>query len=262
MADGLQRPRPRRARAGRLLQPLQRGGGAAQAGRLRLEGDLRRGRALVPQRRHLRRAVGDDGRSDHRRHAGGQGGRRGRLVRPQLPREALERRRAATSRRSRGAPSASSSTSTCWSATRRTCRRASASRARRSPPSRSSIPSAFFGMIDQRRREVPEHQVVATTLREVHSTNRHNWGAVAWIDGKTYVSADLRARRARPRRRRRRLRRRASSTACSRGEPPEESREARLGARRAADHVPRRHDDGDARPGRGFAKGGSARIQR
>jgi hypothetical protein len=29
---------------------------------------------------------------------------------------------------------------------------------------------------------------VATTLREVHSTNRHSWGAVAWIDGKTYVS--------------------------------------------------------------------------
>ena len=29
-------------------------------------------------------------------------------------------------------------------------------------------------------------KVVATTLREVHSTNRHSWGAVAWIDGKTY----------------------------------------------------------------------------
>jgi len=29
---------------------------------------------------------------------------------------------------------------------------------------------------------------VATTLREVHSTNRHSWGAVAWIGGKTYVS--------------------------------------------------------------------------
>jgi 2-dehydro-3-deoxygluconokinase len=30
--------------------------------------------------------------------------------------------------------------------------------------------------------------VVATTLREVHSTNRHSWGAVAWIDGQTYVA--------------------------------------------------------------------------
>ena len=31
-------------------------------------------------------------------------------------------------------------------------------------------------------------KVVATTLREVHSTNRHSWSAVAWIDGKTYVA--------------------------------------------------------------------------
>ena len=30
--------------------------------------------------------------------------------------------------------------------------------------------------------------MVATTLREVRSTNRHVWGAVTWIDGKTYVS--------------------------------------------------------------------------
>jgi 2-dehydro-3-deoxygluconokinase len=29
---------------------------------------------------------------------------------------------------------------------------------------------------------------VATTLREVHSTNRHSWGAVAWINGKSWVS--------------------------------------------------------------------------
>jgi 2-dehydro-3-deoxygluconokinase len=29
-------------------------------------------------------------------------------------------------------------------------------------------------------------KIVATTLREVHSTNRHSWSAVAWIDGKTY----------------------------------------------------------------------------
>src|SRR4029077_3722391 len=34
----------------------------------------------------------------------------------------------------------------------------------------------------------PNVKVVATTLREVYSTNRHAWGAVAWIDGTTYVS--------------------------------------------------------------------------
>ena len=31
-------------------------------------------------------------------------------------------------------------------------------------------------------------KIVATTLREVHSTSRHAWGAVAWIGGQTYVS--------------------------------------------------------------------------
>jgi 2-dehydro-3-deoxygluconokinase len=49
-------------------------------------------------------------------------------------------------------------------------------------------PGAFFGMIDRVTAMYPQVKVVATTLREVHSTNRHSWGAVAWIDGKTYVS--------------------------------------------------------------------------
>ena len=49
-------------------------------------------------------------------------------------------------------------------------------------------PSAFFGMIDKVVAKHPQVKIVATTLREVHSTNRHSWGAVAWIDGKTYVS--------------------------------------------------------------------------
>jgi 2-dehydro-3-deoxygluconokinase len=49
-------------------------------------------------------------------------------------------------------------------------------------------PSVFFGMIDNVLKKFPQIKVVATTLREVHSTNRHSWGAIAWIDGKTYVS--------------------------------------------------------------------------
>ena len=49
-------------------------------------------------------------------------------------------------------------------------------------------PSVFFGMIDKVKEKFPNVKVVATTLREVHSTNRHSWGAVAWIDGKTYQS--------------------------------------------------------------------------
>jgi len=49
-------------------------------------------------------------------------------------------------------------------------------------------PSAFFGMIDKVVAKFPSVKIVATTLREVHSTNRHSWGAVAWINGQTYVS--------------------------------------------------------------------------
>jgi 2-dehydro-3-deoxygluconokinase len=43
--------------------------------------------------------------------------------------------------------------------------------------------SAFFGMIGKVREKHPQVKVVATTLREVHSTNRHSWSAVAWING-------------------------------------------------------------------------------
>lgn len=47
-------------------------------------------------------------------------------------------------------------------------------------------PTAFFGMIDNVIKKYSQVKVVATTLREVHSTNRHSWSAVAWINGKTY----------------------------------------------------------------------------
>jgi 2-dehydro-3-deoxygluconokinase len=47
-------------------------------------------------------------------------------------------------------------------------------------------PSVFFGMIDNVVRKHSHVKVVATTLREVHSTNHHSWSAVAWIEGNTY----------------------------------------------------------------------------
>jgi 2-dehydro-3-deoxygluconokinase len=46
--------------------------------------------------------------------------------------------------------------------------------------------SVFFGMIDRVLKSYPQIKVIATTLREVHSTARHSWSAVAWINGKTY----------------------------------------------------------------------------
>jgi 2-dehydro-3-deoxygluconokinase len=49
-------------------------------------------------------------------------------------------------------------------------------------------PSAFFAMMEQVTKKHPQVKIVATTLREVHSTNRHSWGAVAWVNGKTVVS--------------------------------------------------------------------------
>ncbi|MBI5474885.1 MAG: sugar kinase [Ignavibacteriae bacterium] len=49
-------------------------------------------------------------------------------------------------------------------------------------------PSTFFGMIDKVIKKHPQVKVVATTLREVHSTNHHSWSAVAWINGKTYTA--------------------------------------------------------------------------
>jgi 2-dehydro-3-deoxygluconokinase len=49
-------------------------------------------------------------------------------------------------------------------------------------------PSKFFAMIDQVAKEYPQVKVVATTLREVHSTNRHSWGTVAWVDRQTFIS--------------------------------------------------------------------------
>jgi 2-dehydro-3-deoxygluconokinase len=36
------------------------------------------------------------------------------------------------------------------------------------------------------KQSFPGIKVVATTLREVHSANRHSWSAVAWIDGKAF----------------------------------------------------------------------------
>ena len=49
-------------------------------------------------------------------------------------------------------------------------------------------PTAFFGMIDRVVEKHPQVKIVATTLREVHSTNRHNWCAVSWINGKTHMA--------------------------------------------------------------------------
>ena len=47
---------------------------------------------------------------------------------------------------------------------------------------------AFLAMIDRVVSRHPQIKVLATTLREVHSTNRHTWSAVAWMTGKAHIA--------------------------------------------------------------------------
>jgi 2-dehydro-3-deoxygluconokinase len=49
-------------------------------------------------------------------------------------------------------------------------------------------PGAFAAMIERVVARFPTIKIVATTLREVHSANRHGWSAVAWINGRTHVA--------------------------------------------------------------------------
>ncbi len=49
-------------------------------------------------------------------------------------------------------------------------------------------PTAFIGMIDKVMDIYPQVKIVATTLRDCHSTNHHSWAAVAWINGESYIS--------------------------------------------------------------------------
>ncbi len=49
-------------------------------------------------------------------------------------------------------------------------------------------PSVFFGMIGRVVENYPQVRIVATTLREVHSSSRHSWCSVAWIKGERYTA--------------------------------------------------------------------------
>ena len=109
-------------------------------------------------------------------------------------------------------------------------------------------PSAFFGMIGRVVKKHPHVKIVATTLREVHSTNRHSWSAVAWIDGQNYVAptAELDV-----------LDRVGGGDGFAAGffyglltrRVAGGGGEAGVGARRAADDFSGRHHDGDPRTG-------------
>jgi 2-dehydro-3-deoxygluconokinase len=53
-------------------------------------------------------------------------------------------------------------------------------------------PAAFLGMMNEVHRRFPGVKAVATTLREVHSTDRHDWSAVLWLEGESFVAPTCR----------------------------------------------------------------------
>jgi 2-dehydro-3-deoxygluconokinase len=52
-------------------------------------------------------------------------------------------------------------------------------------------PGAFLRMMESVIARYPGIKAVATTLREVHSANRHTWSAVAWLNGQAYAAPKL-----------------------------------------------------------------------
>ncbi|RIK72488.1 MAG: ribokinase [Planctomycetota bacterium] len=57
---------------------------------------------------------------------------------------------------------------------------------------RSKLDSeVFFTMIERVRSDFPNIKAVATTLREVHSSNRHDWAAVLWLDDQRFISPTM-----------------------------------------------------------------------
>lgn len=53
-------------------------------------------------------------------------------------------------------------------------------------PDQPINPEALLAMFESVTRRYPNIKVVASTLRQVHSTNRASFSAAAWIDGQTY----------------------------------------------------------------------------
>lgn len=53
-------------------------------------------------------------------------------------------------------------------------------------------PDAFFTVIERTVAKHPNVKLLATTLREVHSSNRHDWAAVVWTGGHRHISPTCR----------------------------------------------------------------------
>jgi 2-dehydro-3-deoxygluconokinase len=47
---------------------------------------------------------------------------------------------------------------------------------------------AFLSMMEHVVKRFPKTKIVATTLREVHTTNHHSWSAVTWVNGEAFFA--------------------------------------------------------------------------
>ncbi len=233
--------------AGRLLQPRERGRRAAQAGRLRLgrrsSPGASAGSTPAASSPSLSETTAD---ADHRGDAGRQGRRGDHLVRPELPGQALGLRRR---RRAKGQQVIREIVGhvDALIGNEEDLQKGLGIDGPGRPRRKSKLdPDTFFELIERVVEQHPNIKLVATTLREVHSTNRHDWAAVLWLDGKRYVSptcqldvidrigggdgfaAGL-------------IYGLLAGPIARGGAPP------RLGPRRPADHLPRRRHHGQAR---------------
>ena len=181
---GAQRAQLHRARLRRPRRALgcsDRGTPAAsqlQPGRRRLGRDLRRrGRALVPLRRHLR-ARSREHRGRVALEAMKAARRHGTIVSYDLNyRQSLWKAIGGTAARGGGEPRARRASSTCCSATRRTSRRRSASSSRASTTTCSSSTATRTSALLARVLDAyPNLALVATTLREAHTATRQRLG--------------------------------------------------------------------------------------
>ena len=184
---GLQRPRLGRAPAVVFYNRANEAGALLKPGDFDWARDLRPRGPLVSLGRHLRVALRDHRAVDHRGNAGRQGVRGDHLLRPQLPRQALGGGRRCELHGQQVIKRIVSHLDALIG-NEEDLQKGLGIPGPEVAGKSSLDPDTFFALIDRVVEQHPNMKLVATTLREVHSTNRHDWAAVLWLEGKRYVS--------------------------------------------------------------------------
>ena len=175
--------------AGRLLQPLERGGARCSSrGDFDWAGDSQGRRPLSSTPGGIFAALsGDDRRTDPRRHPGREGEQGDRLVRPELPGAKLWAAAGGLSR-AHSVLAKIVSNVDALIGNEEDLQKGLGVPGPDVESSSKLDPEKFFGLIDNVVKKFPNIKMVATTLREVHSTNRHDWAAVLWLEESAHVS--------------------------------------------------------------------------